>query len=133
METFALTHTGYKRKHNEDRYFLKQFSEDTCLIAVADGMGGQVGGALASQVAIKILTSYDPQQSCGIGTFTVENMDMEKLHQILFDKHKVYTTTIQIPDEIQGIRVTPSIYTTLRELNIFIESVSYYIKHGLPS
>lgn len=60
METFALTHTGYKRKHNEDRCFLKQFSEDTCIMAVADGMGGQVGGALASQVAIKILKDYDP-------------------------------------------------------------------------
>jgi len=89
--------------------------------------------ALEKLPGVRILTSYDPLQSCGIGTFTVENMDMEKLNQILFDKHKVYTTTIQIPDEIQGIRVTPSIYTTLSELNIFIESASYYIKHGLPS
>jgi isopenicillin-N epimerase len=81
---------------------------------------------------VRILTSYDPLQSCGIGTFTVENMDMERLNQILFDKHKIYTTTIKIPDEIMGIRVTPSIYTTLRELNMFVEAVSHYIKQGLP-
>jgi selenocysteine lyase/cysteine desulfurase len=81
---------------------------------------------------VQILTSYDPLQSCGIGTFTVEDMDMEKLNQLLFDKHKIYTTTIQIPDEIMGIRVTPSIYTTLRELNMFVETVSHYIKQGLP-
>jgi isopenicillin-N epimerase len=82
---------------------------------------------------VRILTSYDPLQSCGIGTFTVVDMDMEKLNQILFDKHKIYTTTVQIPDEIMGIRVTPSIYTTLRELNMFIETVSHYVKHGFPS
>ena len=82
---------------------------------------------------VRILTSYDPLQSCGIGAFTVEDMDMEKLNQILFDKHKIYTTTVQIPDEIMGIRVTPSIYTTLRELDMFIEPVSHYVKHGLPS
>ncbi|NIM90097.1 MAG: aminotransferase class V-fold PLP-dependent enzyme [Candidatus Aminicenantes bacterium] len=81
---------------------------------------------------VRILTSYDPVQSCGIGTFTVENMDMKKLSQLLFDKHKIYTIAIQIPDEIMGIRVTPSIYTTLRELNMFIECVSHYIRQGLP-
>ena len=82
---------------------------------------------------VKILTSYDPLQSCGIGTFTVENMDMVKLSQILFDKHKIYTISVQIPEDVVGIRVTPSIYTTLRELDLFIEAASYYIKHGLPS
>lgn len=82
---------------------------------------------------VRILTSYDPAQSCGIGTFTVENMDLAKLTQVLFDKHKIYVISIKIPDEISGIRVTPSIYTTLRELDIFIEAVSYYIKNGLPA
>ncbi len=82
---------------------------------------------------VKILTSYDPQQSCGIGTFTVENMDMVRLSQILFDKHKIYTISVQVPENVTGIRVTPSIYTTLRELDLFVEAASYYIKHGLPS
>ncbi len=88
---------------------------------------------------VKILTSYDPEQSCGIGTFTVENMDLGKLVQVLFKKHKIYIITVGIPsfdlegENITGIRVTPSIYTTLRELDVFIEAVSYYVKHGLPS
>jgi len=60
-------------------------------------------------------------------------MDLTKLTQVLFDKHKIYVISIKIPDEISGIRVTPSIYTTLRELDIFIEAVSYYIKNGLPA
>lgn len=89
--------------------------------------------ALEKLPAVRILTSYDPAQSCGIGTFTVENMDLTKLTQVLFDKHKIYVISIKIPDEISGVRVTPSIYTTLRELDIFIEAVSYYIKNGLPA
>jgi hypothetical protein len=36
------------------------------------------------------------------------------------------------PEKV-GMRVTPSIYTTLRELDIFIEAVSHYVKNGLPS
>lgn len=82
---------------------------------------------------VKFLTSYDPQQSCGIGTFTVENIDMTKLAQILFDKHKIYIISVQIPVDVMGIRVTPSIYTTLRELDLFIDAASHYIQHGLPS
>ena len=87
---------------------------------------------------VKILTSYDPEQSCGIGTFTVENLDMDKLSQVLYQKHKIYIITVGVPPEhidgenIPGMRVTPSIYTTLRELDIFIEAVTHYIKNGLP-
>lgn len=82
---------------------------------------------------IRILTSYDPEQSCGIGSFFIEGMDMEKLGQILFQKHKIIVTGIGVQDEFSGIRVTPSIYTTLRELDLFIEAATYYVKNGLPN
>ena len=66
-------------------------------------------------------------------------MDMGKLAQILYQKHKIYIIAIGVPSEemggknISGMRVTPSIYTTLRELDTFIEAVSFYVKNGLPS
>jgi selenocysteine lyase/cysteine desulfurase len=82
---------------------------------------------------IRLLTSYDPQQSCGIGTFTVEDMDMARLQQVLFEKHNIYTHVMDIPEDVKGIRVTPSIYTTLRELDLFLEAASHYIKSGLPA
>lgn len=82
---------------------------------------------------IRILTSYDPEQSCGIGSFFIEGMDMEKLGQILFQKHKIIVTGIGVQDEFSGIRVTPSIYTTHRELDLFIEAATYYVKNGLPN
>lgn len=82
---------------------------------------------------VQILTSYDPQQSCGLGTFTVENMDMANLQHTLFEKHKIYTITVNVPEDVVGMRVTPSIYTTLRELDLFVEVASHYIKNGLPA
>lgn len=81
---------------------------------------------------VKMLTSYDRAQSCGIGTYTVENFDLPKLQQVLFHKHKIYTITVRVPEDVIGMRVTPSIYTTLRELDMFVEAVSHYVKSGLP-
>jgi len=122
-EALAFHHgIGGKRKEERMRYLRNYWAK------AVDKLPG-----------VKILTSYDPEQSCGIGTFTVENMDLGKLVQVLFKKHKIYIITVGVPsfdlegENITGIRVTPSIYTTLRELDVFIEAVSYYVKHGLPS
>lgn len=87
---------------------------------------------------VKMLTSYDRDQSCGIGTYTIENFDMAKLSQVLWQKHNIYNITVGVPpmekdgERIIGMRVTPSIYTTLRELDVFVEAVTYYVNHGLP-
>ncbi len=122
-EALAFHHgIGGKRKEERLRYLRNYWAK-----------------ALEKLPGVKILTSYDPEQSCGIGTFTVENMDLGKLVQVLFKKHKIYIITVGVPsfdlegENITGIRVTPSIYTTFRELDAFIEAVSYYVKHGLPS
>ncbi len=82
---------------------------------------------------VRILTSYSPEQSCGIGTFTVDHMDIQKLSRVLFEKHKIYNISVGVPKDTVGIRVTPSVYTTLRELEIFIEAVDHYVTNGLPS
>ena len=85
---------------------------------------------------VTILTSYDPEQSCGIGAFSLEKKDIRKLQQQLLEKLKVYTITVGIPSPLQGeenitgMRVTPSIYTTLAELDIFIDGVKNFIKTG---
>jgi isopenicillin-N epimerase len=122
-EALAFHHgIGGKRKEERMRYLRNYWAK-----------------ALEKLPGVKILTSYDPEQSCGIGTFTVKDMDLGKLVQILFKKHKIYIITVGVPsfeldgEKITGIRVTPSIYTTLRELDAFIEAVSYYVKNGLPS
>lgn len=44
VKTFAFTHTGLTRNKNEDRYLIKEITDDSVLLAVADGMRGEVAG-----------------------------------------------------------------------------------------
>ncbi len=57
------THIGFGRRANEDAFWVASdaFARDraACLIAVADGMGGHKGGAVASRFACEALKGYD--------------------------------------------------------------------------
>jgi isopenicillin-N epimerase len=50
----------------------------------------------------------------------------------LFDKHHIFTTPI-MHEEFQGIRVTPNVYTTLKELERFCEQMELIARKGLPA
>lgn len=47
LDTWGMTHSGKKRAHNEDTYFIKA---DHGVLAIADGMGGAAAGELASRL-----------------------------------------------------------------------------------
>jgi protein phosphatase len=46
----GITHIGYVRKTNEDRYLIKQLEDGSALLAVADGLGGEVAGDYAAEI-----------------------------------------------------------------------------------
>jgi len=85
---------------------------------------------------IRILTPYDPAMSCGIGTFTLEHKDIGQLNAHLFDNYKIIVTPVGIPHPtetgttISAVRVTPSIYTLLRELDMFVHAVREFMTHS---
>jgi selenocysteine lyase/cysteine desulfurase len=81
---------------------------------------------------VRILTSYDPQQSCGLANFSVEGVDPVKLGAHLWNRYRIITTPI-VHDEFTGIRVTPNVYTTLDEIDTFCEAVEKVLKNGLPA
>jgi PPM family protein phosphatase len=62
METYAVTDRGLLRKENQDRFFLRELEDGTVLAAVADGMGGEAGGAQAAQIAVDVFRDYNPDQ-----------------------------------------------------------------------
>ncbi|MCC6676266.1 MAG: aminotransferase class V-fold PLP-dependent enzyme [Phycisphaerales bacterium] len=77
-------------------------------------------------------TSLKPGFSCGIANVRIEGLDTARLQGWLWDKRHILTVAI-IHEEFNGLRVTPSVYTTLEELDRFVEAVEHIIRHGLPS
>ncbi len=79
---------------------------------------------------VKILNSEDPEQSCGIGFISVDGMDAVKLSAHLWNKWRIFTTAIVTPDEYQGLRITPNVYTTLEDIDTFTGAMQEVIKKG---
>ncbi|MGQ9618240.1 MAG: aminotransferase class V-fold PLP-dependent enzyme, partial [Candidatus Aminicenantia bacterium] len=79
---------------------------------------------------VKFRVSLESKHSCGLANFYVEGIDPSKFTNMLFQKHRIVVTPIT-HEEVPGIRVTPSIYTRLEELDIFIETAKKYIKEGI--
>ncbi|HVG21657.1 MAG TPA: aminotransferase class V-fold PLP-dependent enzyme [Blastocatellia bacterium] len=87
---------------------------------------------LESNRGVKILTPYDPQQSCGLALFSIEGVDPGKLGAHLWERHRIIVTPIS-HDEFRGVRVTPNVYTTLNEIDMFCDAVEKVIRNGLAA
>ncbi len=87
---------------------------------------------LKASPRVTLLTPLDPAQSCGITTFSIEGIDPARLVAHLWNKHRIIVTPIDYAN-CKGIRVTPSVYSTLGEIDTFCEAVEDVIKMGLPS
>jgi selenocysteine lyase/cysteine desulfurase len=81
---------------------------------------------------VKILTPYDPAQSCGLATFTPAQLDVGKVAGYLYDRHRIIVTPIGHP-EFNGLRVTPNVYTTLPEVDRFADVMEALLRTGLPA
>jgi selenocysteine lyase/cysteine desulfurase len=79
---------------------------------------------------VRLHTSLDPRFSCGLGVFQLEGIDSAALSDHLWDKHRILVTAIKHA-EFEGVRVTPSVYTTQEELERFCDAVEAVLKNGL--
>lgn len=72
---------------------------------------------------VKILNSDDPAQSCGIGAFQLAGWEAGELTDYFMKKHAIHVRPRFVTGEFDCIRVTPSIYTTLEEIDTFSKAV----------
>jgi selenocysteine lyase/cysteine desulfurase len=79
---------------------------------------------------VKILTPLDSETSGAIGFFTVDGIEFGALSAWLLAKHRIVNTPIDHP-EFQGIRITPNVYTTVDEIDVFADKVLQGIRKGI--
>jgi isopenicillin-N epimerase len=86
---------------------------------------------LKAEPRVRFNTSFDDRQSCALANVHVEGTEPVALCEYLFARHKIFATPI-VHDEFKGVRVTPSVYTTLKELDRFCEVMTGIARKGLP-
>ena len=86
---------------------------------------------LSELPAVSFNTSFDPKQFCAIGNFQIDGGDVTKITEHLFSKHKIIATPI-VHEEFTGIRITPNIFTSLRDLDRFCKVIETLAGKKLP-
>jgi selenocysteine lyase/cysteine desulfurase len=71
---------------------------------------------------IVVNTPEDPSRSCGIANVGIKNMKPSDLADTLMKKYKIYTVAIDGAN-VHGCRITPNVYTTTAELDIFVNAL----------
>lgn len=87
---------------------------------------------LAASDRVWIPTQLDTPYSGAIALVGVNGLDTAKLQGWLLDKHRIQTVAI-VNAEFSGLRITPNVFTTLDDVDLFGDKVLEAIKRGLPS
>lgn len=78
---------------------------------------------------IEIGTSLLPGFACAIGLVEVKNRKPAELDQFLFNKYKIHTVGIEW-ENIKGVRITPHVYTTTKQLDTLVKGIHEFVKTG---
>jgi selenocysteine lyase/cysteine desulfurase len=85
--------------------------------------------ALGGHPKVRILHNPAPEMSCGIGMLGLNDGDLPALGRALETKHGIFTAVAGHPEYI-GMRITPSVYTTTRDIDYFIRAVETELKNA---
>lgn len=71
---------------------------------------------------VRFLQSATPHQSCAIANIAVEGMKPEEVSAELFNRHRIHTVAINW-EHIHGVRVTPNVYTSTKDLDRLVAAI----------
>ena len=78
---------------------------------------------LKDQKNIILNTPLGEGQSYGIANVGVKNLHPSELADKLFDDHNIFTVPIDDDRGIRGVRVSPNLYSTIEDIDKFIEAM----------
>ena len=85
---------------------------------------------LGENERIKFNTSQKPGMAGGLANFDIPGFDIQAMNQWLFDEFGIVTVVTKHP-EYRGFRVSPSVFTTLDELDLFCDAIETGIRRGI--
>lgn len=88
--------------------------------------------ALLQHDNVRLNTSQKEGFACGIANVEVLGVEPNALRDYLWDAHRIITVSINHA-EFQGLRISPSVYTTLPELDRFVDVMSHVAQNGIPT
>ena len=74
---------------------------------------------------VKIGTSMKPGYGCAIGLVNIDGKKPAELDSFLFTNYKVHAVGIEW-ENIQGVRITPNVYTSLKNLDTLVEGIQKF-------
>ncbi|MEO7359949.1 MAG: aminotransferase class V-fold PLP-dependent enzyme [Gemmatimonadaceae bacterium] len=76
---------------------------------------------------IELNTPKDLERSCAIANVGITNMPPGDLSKFLLDKYKIWTVAINSAG-VKGVRITPQLFTTTKELDTFVRALKEMAK-----
>jgi selenocysteine lyase/cysteine desulfurase len=74
---------------------------------------------------VRIHSPQNPQLNGAIGSFSIDGMDSRDLTNKLFKDFKIHTTGIKW-ENINGVRVTPNVYTVTKDLDRLVKAIKSF-------
>jgi selenocysteine lyase/cysteine desulfurase len=81
---------------------------------------------------IQLHTSLREGFACGIATVEIEGVDTRQLRDSLWNRHRILTVAINHA-QFRGLRISPSVYSTMEEVDRFVEAMEEVLRNGLPA
>ena len=70
-------------------------------------------------------TSLNYKWGCAIGNVGIEGKKPSELDSFLLNNYKIHTVAIEW-ENIKGVRITPNVYTTTKDLNFLVEGIRQF-------
>jgi selenocysteine lyase/cysteine desulfurase len=74
---------------------------------------------------VELHTSFKPGYAFAVGMLSVKGKKPGDLQELLMSKYKIYTVAIEW-ENIHGLRITPNVYTSTRQLDLFVQAVKEF-------